>query len=146
MNCEAVEKIKVTDLPIGARNIRRNPVTGHMQALELTQTKTGFGFRDWFVCPSCGKRCGVLYAQPHFACKQCHGLHHSVEHEGRFDRALRAAFKHRERYGASDGGVVAPFPSKPHRMRWHTYFAARRKDEKLCNRVASNFTSSRYKT
>ena len=136
-------KIRVTEKPTGARSIRCNPVNGLVEALEIRQTKTGFGFRDWFVCPSCGKRCGVLYARPHFGCKQCHGLHHAVEHEGQFDRALRAAFKHRRKHGLNEGGVIAPFPLKPHRMRWHTYLKARKTDDQLLKSVASNCPMSR---
>lgn len=135
MNCERTAKIRVSDRPRGMRTPRLNPATRQLECIDIVQTKTGFGFRDWFACPSCGKRCGVLYALSHLACKQCHGLHHAVEHEGRFDRALRAAFKHREKFGQRAGGVVAAFPSKPKRTRWHTYFAARRKDEALRNRV-----------
>lgn len=46
--------------------------------VSLTSTPCRFGgYRVWFLCPSCGRRVGVLY-RPYFAteylCRHCHAL------------------------------------------------------------------------
>ncbi len=46
--------------------------------IPLTQTNCYFGGkRWWFICPSCGRRMGILYrtwrGQP-FLCRKCHNL------------------------------------------------------------------------
>ena len=52
---------------------------------------------------------------------------------------MRSAIKHRERYGQTEGGIAAPFPAKPKRMRWHTYLRARQKARDLEQRAAAAF-------
>ncbi|MGB2820949.1 MAG: hypothetical protein WBF17_08210, partial [Phycisphaerae bacterium] len=46
--------------------------------IALTITPTSFGGRrDWFLCPACRRRAGVLYlpeGERLFACRLCHGL------------------------------------------------------------------------
>ena len=44
------------------------------QDIQLTTTKTRFGGeRNWFVCPSCTKRVGVLYLSPGKRVLKCRG-------------------------------------------------------------------------
>lgn len=43
--------------------------------VNVTTTRPFFGgVRNWFSCPRCGRRCGVLYGPDVFACRLCHGL------------------------------------------------------------------------
>jgi hypothetical protein len=98
-------------------------IRGVRVAFDYTPCHLG-GSRRWFLCPGCGRRCAILYP---VKCRVCLKLIYASEHEGVLDRRYRAAFKLRERLGQSEGGLAAPFPSKPKLMRWHTYFKLRRK-------------------
>ena len=51
------------------------------------------GYRAWFLCPLCRRRCCLLYLGNGFACRQCLRLAYRVEHEAPKRRALRAAEK-----------------------------------------------------
>jgi hypothetical protein len=45
------------------------------QTIPLTSTPCYFGgVRCWFLCPSCGKRVGILYRIGVYLCRDCHGL------------------------------------------------------------------------
>ena len=112
---------------------------GLQEDLTWVETKTGFGARGWYECPCCKRRVAILYANPHFACRTCHGLHYAIERESIRDRAIRTAIKHRRNFGLRSGGVIAPFPSKPHLMRWHTYFKARETDRSNLEKIAKCF-------
>jgi hypothetical protein len=84
------------------------------------------GFRTYFHCPGCDRRCDLLYAGSHLACRFCLNLAFSSENEPKASRALRRLIKVRERLGQVDGGVIAPFPSKPRWGRWPSYLRVRR--------------------
>ena len=84
------------------------------------------GVRTYFHCPGCDRRCDLLYVRPHLACRRCHNLCFACENEPKAARALRRLFKVRERLGQVDGGVIAPFPSKPKWARWPCYLRIRR--------------------
>ncbi len=86
----------------------------------------------WFLCAVCTRRCAILYRS---GCRKCAGLHYAGEHEGRLDRMYRKAFKIRDRLGQASGGLVAPFPEKPKRMRWHTYLRIRKDALELEQRI-----------
>ena len=46
----------------------------HRQQIALQYTPCHYGgCREWFTCPNCSRRCGVLYGTP-FYCRQCHRL------------------------------------------------------------------------
>ena len=53
------------------------------QTIELCRTPQRLGgYRLWFTCPSCGRRCGVLYLPPWrhvFRCRLCHQLAYECE-------------------------------------------------------------------
>jgi hypothetical protein len=79
------------------------------------------GARPWWRCPSCGRRVAVIYgAGKVFACRHCYGLCYGCQKEKPSNRALRRAFKIRERLG-DDGGLTTAFPEKPKGMHWETY-------------------------
>ena len=60
--------------------------------LVLTEPHFG-GKRWWFVCPPCGRRCGILYfregANPPWGCRRCLRLRYACQGEGRSYRLVR---------------------------------------------------------
>lgn len=133
MICEAQPKTRVGDVVSGSESFV--VVRGIDVAITRTACHLG-GARAWFVCPFCGRRCAVLYP---VQCRLCLGLHYASEHEGKLDRLLRKAFRHRQRFGQTERGIGVPFPRKPYRMRWHTYLRARRQAQDTENRIARVF-------
>ena len=139
MICEQVYAIDIRRIAKPHRGNVFNPILRRWETLNIVETKTGFGARGWYECPCCKRRVAILYANPHFACRTCHGLHYAIERESIRDRAIRTAIKHRRNFGLRSGGVIAPFPSKPHLMRWHTYFKARETDRSNLEKIAKCF-------
>jgi hypothetical protein len=69
-------------------------------AVEWTPCPYG-GRRPWWLCPGCGRRCGVLHGVgDRFRCRPCHGLAYRSQVEKPMDRAFRAGWKLRDRLGA----------------------------------------------
>lgn len=90
-------------------------------ALEWTPCTFG-GSRPWFLCPRCGLRVRKLYrCRGFFICRHCGGLGYQSQREDAPWRAARKARKIRRRLGGSPN-LCVPFPDKPPRMRWATYF------------------------
>jgi len=86
----------------------------------FAETKTQFGGRRlWFICPSCGGRCRVLFARCWLMCRRCCGLRYSSQRETRADRATRAMFKIvRTLDPSAQFNDLSP---KPKDMHWNTY-------------------------
>lgn len=78
------------------------------------------GERRWFVCPSCGGRCAVVYGGVRFRCRKCSNLAYQSQNEPPHFRALTQAQKFRQRLGGSPC-TDDPFPEKPKGMHWRTY-------------------------
>jgi hypothetical protein len=92
------------------------------EQIALTWTSCPFGGqRPWWVCPGCGRRCAVLYGGVRFRCRRCHNLAYASTREEPYERALRRAQAIRQRLGGSPN-LLAPFPAKPPRMHWRTYW------------------------
>ncbi len=88
--------------------------------MDWTRLPSG-GKRPWFLCPSCGRRCGVLYGiGPRIICRVCGGLTYESQNESRDFRALRKAQKIWVRLGGN-ADVTEPFPSRPRYMHRRTY-------------------------
>jgi hypothetical protein len=76
------------------------------------------GRRPWWLCPGCGRRCGVLHGVGgRFRCRPCHGLAYRSQVEKSMDRALRAGWKLRDRLGARSRHDLA----RPRGMHLSTY-------------------------
>jgi len=98
------------------------------QRVPITWTNcTLGGKRPWFLCPlgslRCGRRVAKLYLSSYgrFGCRQCCGLvYASQQVTGRL-RAISRARKIRMKLGGSES-VADPFPEKPPRMHWRTYY------------------------
>lgn len=143
MICENVHSVNIGDMAKGSGYCSKlyNAVTGLYERVGMQRTPCHLGgYRQWFTCPKCGERCGVLYARNIYACRKCHGLRYVAELETLQDRAIRKAIKFRKRFGYQGGGIVSPFPAKPKLMRWHTYLGARERDKELCE-IAFKFTA-----
>jgi hypothetical protein len=115
------------------------------ERIDLVETTTRFGGRrQWFGCPSCGRRCRILYGGSYFRCRKCHGLKYETQYEPPFARAATRALKIRERLGG-DGGIDDPFPPKPKGMHQSTYDRLQAEEERLQREwavgIASRFRS-----
>ncbi len=88
--------------------------------MDWTRLPSG-GKRPWFLCPSCGRRCGVLYSiRSRIICRKCGGLSYESQNEPRHFRALRKALKIRGRLGGS-ANMAETFPSRLRYMHRRTY-------------------------
>jgi len=115
MICERAQQIHI-------RRFGKKPgasvrVCGRQIKVTTTPCHLG-GVRHWFLCPSCQRRCAILY--PH-TCRLCRNGRYVCELLAPHDRMINKAITLRERLGQKRGGTIAPFPSKPKWMRWHTY-------------------------
>jgi hypothetical protein len=80
------------------------------------------GARCWFRC-CCGRRAAILYMRsaPVFACRHCCGLAYASQQEIPRHRAISRAQKLRMQLGAGPS-LLDPFPGKPPRMHWRTFY------------------------
>ena len=88
------------------------------------------GERYWFVCPSCRRRCRIVYGGRRFRCRRCHGLVYESQHERPAFRAATQMHKLRDRLGQR-GALDEPFPEKPKGMHWKTYWRLEARDDAL---------------
>ena len=87
--------------------------------MDWTRLPSG-GRRPWFLCPSCNRRCGVVYSfGSRIICRKCGGLSYECQNEQRHVRGLRKAQKIRVRLGGS-ADMTEPFPSRPRYMHRRT--------------------------
>jgi hypothetical protein len=91
--------------------------------IQLETTPQPFGGRRWwFICPRTGRRAAKLYLPNGaftFAARQAYRLAYRCQREAVHDRALRRAFKLRDRLGGRGG--IGDYIAKPKWMRWPTY-------------------------
>lgn len=87
------------------------------------------GTRIWLECPSCRQRCARLYfCNASFQCRKCQALGYMSQLEASSERARLIAQRIRRRLGGSPN-LTLPFPAKPPRMHWRTYYRIREKGE-----------------
>lgn len=92
-----------------------------VERVGLATSYTHFGgVRQWFSCPCCGRRCGVLYLGNRLACRTCYGLSYRVERETPHDKALRRCDRIRHRLGWV-AGIAHGIGPKPGKMRHATF-------------------------
>ncbi len=102
------------------------------ETILLSKTYPNFGGeRNWFICPNCHKRRGILYGGKYFRCRECYGACYQTQLEDEKSRALTKIFKRRNKLGGY-GGLYEPFPQKPKGMRWVTYNRLWVKDKRGC--------------
>ena len=80
------------------------------------------GQRVWWLCPArgCGRRVAVLYGGSVYACRHCHKLAYSTQHEQAHDRAGSRADTIRKRLGW-EPGILNGNGGKPKGMHWRTF-------------------------
>src|SRR5262245_40321657 len=83
------------------------------------------GRRVWFCCPSCDRRCQILYGSWRIACHRCHRLRYLSQRESRCGRANLGMMKIVKRLDPE--ATCTALPPKPKGMHWSTY-------ERLCER------------
>ena len=131
-----VDRLGVVPEQNGVRFIKRDG-EGQLWGLLVyyINTRTMFGgHRKWFACPGCRRPCRVLYGTNSLQCRLCRRLRYASQSEAPPWRAQRRTRNIRRRLGARGGGLDAPFPPKPRRMRWKTYRRLRAEDAALQQR------------
>jgi hypothetical protein len=119
MICERLAQVDIRKLGRNLPNIIY--ISGTYIQTATTPCHLG-GHRFWFLCPSCGVRCAILYPN---RCRKCVNGRYATELMTPLDRKITKAIKLRRRLGQLSGGTIAAFPSKPKRMRWHIYLRLR---------------------
>jgi len=102
------------------------------QLVHLQSTPCQFGgARQWFTCPTCGKRVAVLYARgKYFTCRTCCSLGYASQKEGMGDRSSRQANKIRKRLGWP-AGILHDEGGKPKGMHWPRYLRLKAEHDRL---------------
>ena len=109
-------------LQVVLRQVSRNDETKPIsQALSIVTTLQHFsGKRSWFQCPTCGRRCALLYALDDFSCRLCHRLAYQSERENKIERLTRKLDIIGGRL-ETDPSLMDHFPQRPRGMHWRTY-------------------------
>ena len=94
---------------------------GGRQAVFISRTRVHFGWRAWFVCPSCDANVAKLYGGPSFKCRECRRISYPSQRESPRWRPLRRLQKIRRQLGGSEN-LTLPFPDRPKGMHSSTYF------------------------
>lgn len=119
MICDLTAQIDIRKV---AKKILDIPEIIHFEGERIvtTWTETNFGGRrQWFLCPSCDRRCAIIYRRgngPLWCCRICGSGRYLSEHESPHQRRLSKLLKVRKRFGQNEGGILAPFPPKPKSM------------------------------
>lgn len=91
------------------------------QHIAMTQTACNFGgYRQWFMCPDCGRRVGVLYLQNKFTCRHCTHLKYESQYKSESSRLFAKARKIRRSLGGTIN-MSEPLPNRPKGMHVTTY-------------------------
>ena len=98
--------------------------------VKFVQSACAFGsFRQWFLCPGCRSRVGILVLHPPIvACRNCLDLSYESQNEHAMYRALRRRDKIGARLGVSDHFDFYS-ATKPKWMHWVTFHRLRREYE-----------------
>lgn len=95
------------------------------ERIVITWTKTNFGGkRPWYLCPSCDRRCAIIYRRGEsnlWGCRVCMGGRYRSEHLSPMQRRVHKARKIRRSLGQEDNNLVRGFPEKPIGMTWRAY-------------------------
>jgi len=68
INGQVVLQLDTTTTPYG---LDLKGSKGFQQLIPTAWTKLKNGAREWWLCPECRRRCGVLYFDNGFACRHC---------------------------------------------------------------------------
>ena len=99
--------LKVSDIPEGYT------VRSGQDIVRLIMQRTGFGYRRYFLCPSCGRKCGKLYmSASRLHCQQCTPLDPYKARRSLYDEdSARLITWHMDKLAAtiSDAHIEYPF-------------------------------------
>ena len=107
--------------------LRSGAVRDVNELIRLVATELHFGgVRQWFLCPSCARRCRLLYGGTYFRCRLCVGAYYELQYETAPYRALRRRWRIRQQIEDRSGdewafGLDDGFPPRPPRMHGKTY-------------------------
>jgi hypothetical protein len=89
------------------------------EAVPVTASSCNFGgFRWWWLCPGCGRRCAILYHEyERFECRTCCGLTYTSSQSTEWVRRTRKTERVRKRLGIVHGERLR----KPKGMHWTTF-------------------------
>lgn len=95
------------------------------ERIVTTWTAAGFGGRrQWLLCPSCDRRCAVIYrpeGRRLFCCRVCGDGRYRSELLSPKHRRIKKAHALRRKMGQTEGGLGCPMPLKPDGMHWTRY-------------------------
>ena len=80
------------------------------------------GFRTWFLCPICDRKCAVLFTANGCACRKCFDLRFISQYETPFNRVVARLREVRTFLGGCED-IYEPAPPRPHYMHYKTYEA-----------------------
>jgi hypothetical protein len=113
------------------------------ETIPYAYTRTAFdGRRAWFVCPSCRRRCSVLYGFSRFRCRKCHRLTYASQYEAEWERSRTKSERIRRKLGDATFPVLGdynPFPPRPRGMWRSTYERLRQRDAELLTTATDQF-------
>jgi mRNA-degrading endonuclease RelE of RelBE toxin-antitoxin system len=103
------------------------------QEIEVTTTPCNYGgVRKWFICPTCNRRCAVVYSSGrYFECRVCCNLNYTSQCESDMYRLSEKANKLRKRLGAEPGIINSLPHEKPKHMHMKTYVRLMNEIERL---------------
>ena len=109
------------------------------ELISIVTTPLRFGgFRHWFACPSCSRRCRIVYGGAPFRCRLCRGARYdsqySPQSHGICDLRWQIRDRLEERLGCRWPGGLDGFPPRPPRMHWATYLRLKARDDELAGR------------
>ena len=96
-------------------------INGVTRIIQVITTPCNYGgFRHWFACPNCSRKCCIIYnAKGILACRLCYRLCYPIENESKLDRAVTGAWKIRMKLGW--GGAIGQMGFKPKHMQQKTF-------------------------
>lgn len=92
------------------------------------------GHRRWIVCPSCQRRCRVIYGGTYFRCRQCYRATYPSQYDFLRLPGITRIDRVREKLGGNPG-LLNPFPRKPKGMHWRTYWRLEENDREASDRL-----------
>jgi hypothetical protein len=123
----------------------RRPGAGH-EMIPIVTTATRFGgVRHWFACPSCRRRCRIVYGGPNFRCRVCRRARYESQYEHPALRICSRRWRIRRKLQERGGprcpwGLDDGFPPKPSRMHLRTYRRLQALDQRLAGRWSIGIT------
>ena len=111
--------------------------------IPISTTATQFGGRrHWFTCPSCGRRCRMVYGAERFRCRRCLGAQYESKYQDVAMTIAARRWRIRQRLEEKNGSswnlsLDHGLPPKPLKMHWKTYRRLQALDRQLERRWTS---------